>query len=124
MVVHFYGNDMSTCTKRVAVTLYEKRIPFIYHPIDFATAEHKSPEFVAKQPFGQVPYIEDDGLVVYESRAIGRYLALKYAAQGAPLIPPTSDIEKTVAFEVAMQIENQEFEPSASKIAIEKLLFP
>ncbi|KIY61439.1 glutathione S-transferase [Cylindrobasidium torrendii FP15055 ss-10] len=124
MVVHLYGNDMSTCTKRVAVTLHEKQIPFQFHPIDFAKAEHKLPDYVAKQPFGQVPYIEDDGLVVYQSRAIGRYLALKYASQGTPLIPPTSDITKTVAFEEAMQIENQEFEPSASKIGIEKLIFP
>ncbi|KZP22469.1 hypothetical protein FIBSPDRAFT_483166 [Athelia psychrophila] len=39
-----------------------------------ATSEggHKAPDFVAKPPFGRVPFIDDDGLILYDSRAIGR----------------------------------------------------
>ena len=34
----------------------------------------KSPEWIANQPFGQMPYLEDpeEGLVIFESRAISR----------------------------------------------------
>lgn len=38
------------------------------------------PEFRARNPHGRVPVIEDDGLVVWESQAILRYLAARYGA--------------------------------------------
>lgn len=57
MVIKLYGNAMSTCTKRAAVVIKEKNIPFEFIAVDFAKGEHKAPEFVEKQPFGQVPYI-------------------------------------------------------------------
>jgi glutathione S-transferase len=40
--------------------------------------EHKSPAFLEKQPFGQVPYLDDDGFILFESRAMARYIAMKY----------------------------------------------
>jgi len=57
MVIHLYGFSFSTCTKRVAMVFHEKKIPFEFHEVVAAKSEHKSPEYIAKQPFGQVPYI-------------------------------------------------------------------
>ena len=57
MVLKLYGSPISTCTRRVAMTLLEKQVPFLLHPIDLRKGEHKTPEFLAAQPFGQVPYI-------------------------------------------------------------------
>lgn len=37
------------------------------------------PEYLARNPNGRVPMIEDDGLVLWESNAIVRYLAAAYA---------------------------------------------
>jgi glutathione S-transferase len=39
-----------------------------------------TPEYLAKNPNGLVPVIEDDGFVLYESNAIVRYLAARDAA--------------------------------------------
>jgi glutathione S-transferase len=36
------------------------------------------PEYLAKNPMGRVPTIEDDGLVLWESQTIVRYLAAKH----------------------------------------------
>ena len=44
----------------------------------------KSPEFLAVNPNGHVPSIDDDGLVLHESLAINLYLAKKH---GGPLAP-------------------------------------
>lgn len=44
----------------------------------------KSPEFLAVNPSGQIPAIEDDGFVMQESLAINLYLAKKH---GGPLAP-------------------------------------
>lgn len=45
--------------------------------VDLAAGEHKQPEFLALNPFGQVPVLEDDGVVVPDSNAILVYLAKK-----------------------------------------------
>lgn len=57
MVLKIYGFSHSTCTRLVAVVCKEKEIPYELVPIDLAKREHKSPEFIKNQPFGQVPYI-------------------------------------------------------------------
>lgn len=57
MVLKLYGVPMSGSVTRVGVVLHEKKIPFELVTVDFARGEHKSPEFMAKQPFGQIPFI-------------------------------------------------------------------
>ncbi|OBZ68023.1 hypothetical protein A0H81_11995 [Grifola frondosa] len=119
MVLTLHGHPMSTCTQRVAVILKEKNVPFKFVVVDFEKGEHKSPSFVSIQPFGQVPYIDDDGFKLYESRAIGRYIAVKYASQGAKLLPDVADLQKWALFEQAASIELTNFEPSAHGLAWE-----
>jgi glutathione S-transferase len=41
---------------------------------------NNTPEYLAKNPNGLVPVIEEDGFVLYESNAIVRYLAAKYGS--------------------------------------------
>lgn len=124
MVLKLYGNPMSTCTKRVAVVLIEKKVPFEVVAIDFSKNEHKSAAFTAKQPFGQVPYIDDDGFILFESRAIARYVAYKYASQGTPLVPAVEDLQAYARFEQAASIESSNFDPFASGVAMEKVFKP
>jgi glutathione S-transferase len=57
MVLKLYGFAQSTCMRTVGTTLHEKEIPFEFIPIDYSKGEHKSPEYLKKQPFGVVPYI-------------------------------------------------------------------
>ena len=47
-------------------------------PIDLAAGEQKSADFLTLNPFGQVPVLEDDGVIVPDSNAILVYLATKY----------------------------------------------
>jgi glutathione S-transferase len=46
--------------------------------VDLAKGEHKSPEFLAKNRFGQVPLLEDDGQYIADSAAILVYAARKF----------------------------------------------
>ena len=123
MVLKLYGNPHSTCTNRVRTVLEELSVPYELVVIDFAKGEHKAPEFVAVQPFGQVPYIDDDRFKLYESRAICRYLALKYGGIGK-LIPDPSDIQKTALFEQAASVETSDFDAFASVLAFENIFKP
>ncbi|KAF8626925.1 hypothetical protein AX17_006426 [Amanita inopinata Kibby_2008] len=119
MVLKLVGSSVSTCTKRVATVLREKNVPFEFVEIDLMKGEHKSAAFMEKQPFGQVPYIDDEGFILYESRAISRYIAEKYAKQGTQLIP--TDPKAKALFEQAASIETSNFDPYASGAVFEKM---
>ncbi|KAI0696165.1 glutathione S-transferase [Cytidiella melzeri] len=121
MVLKLYGGAHSPPTLRVAHILKEKNVPFDFVLVNVAEKQHKTPEYLQKQPFGQVPYIDDDGFILYETRAIGRYIALKYRDQGVPLIPDASDLRTTALFEQAASVEQNNFDPLALSIGLEKL---
>jgi glutathione S-transferase len=60
--------------RRVRIFLAEKRVALPIEEFDMETAQHKSPEFLAKNPFGTLPVLElDDGTLITESIAICRY---------------------------------------------------
>ena len=46
--------------------------------VDLAKGAHKTPEYLAINPFGQVPVLEDGDTVVSDSTAILVYLAKKF----------------------------------------------
>ncbi|MEO7734999.1 MAG: glutathione S-transferase N-terminal domain-containing protein [Kofleriaceae bacterium] len=80
-----YGHPLSTCTRKVLMTAAEKAAPIDLVAIDLFAGAHKAPEHVARHPFGVIPVLDDDGFVLYESRAIVRYLDARLA--GASLVP-------------------------------------
>ncbi|KAJ7067551.1 thioredoxin-like protein [Mycena amicta] len=122
MVLKLYGVTFSSNTRRVACTLIEKQVPFELVNIDLAGGENKSPAYLEKQPFGQVPYIDDDGFILFESRAICRYIAEKYPDQGTKLIP--TEAKAKAIFEQGASIELTDFDPLAYSAAAEMLLKP
>jgi len=122
MPIKVYGLAQSTCTQRVLTTLIEKGLGYELIKIDFVAGEHKTPKYLEeKQPFGVVPVlIDEDGFKIYESRAICRYLELKYHGKGTELVP-SKDAASKGLFEQAASIETSYFDPSASGIVFEKL---
>ncbi|KAJ7749051.1 glutathione S-transferase [Mycena maculata] len=98
----------------VYLLLAEKQIPFELVAVDLKAKEQKKPEFLAMHPFGQVPVIDDDGFIVYESRAICRYLAEKYADQGPSLFP--KGLKERAMVEQGAAVESANFEPAILKL--------
>ncbi|CCM75470.1 glutathione S-transferase family protein [Rhizobium mesoamericanum] len=50
--------------------------------VDLSAGEHKSPDFLALNPFGQLPVLQDGDVVISDSNAILVYLGKKYASEG------------------------------------------
>jgi glutathione S-transferase len=53
-------------------------LPFEPVEVDLGAGEQKRPEFLARNPLGQVPVIEDGAVIVSDSNAILVYLAHEY----------------------------------------------
>lgn len=70
-----------------------------------------------------MPTQDDNGFILFESRAISRYIARKYAAQGTQELFPT-DLNAYAAFEQAASIEFSNFDPFATALVDEKIFKP
>ncbi|KAJ3277337.1 hypothetical protein HDU76_010418 [Blyttiomyces sp. JEL0837] len=88
-----------------------------------AKGEHKGAAHLARQPFGQIPALEDteNGVQMFESRAIARYIAEKYKDQGTDLLV-LKDIKKKATVETWMSVEQANFDAWASRIVWELIL--
>jgi glutathione S-transferase len=74
-MLHLYYHPRSTFSRRVRVALLEKQIEHEATVVDLATGEHRKPAFLALNPYGRVPVIDDKGFVLYESAATAGDLA-------------------------------------------------
>ena len=109
-MIQLFGHPVSTCTRKVLTTLAELGIPYELQVIDFATGEHKQAANLKRQPFGQVPAINDDGFALFESRAICRYLNNKAKGHLAP-----TDIQKLALMDQWLSVDQANFAPAAMK---------
>ncbi|KAF7358177.1 Glutathione S-transferase [Mycena venus] len=103
----------------VALALAEKQIPFEHVLVDLKGKEQKTPEFLAMRTrSAKCPSSsEDEGFILYESRAICRYLAEKYADQGTPLLP--KGFKERALVEQAASVELADFHRAVSKVVRE-----
>jgi len=67
-----------------------------------------------------IRYKDDDGFILYESRAIARYLIKKYPNQGTAGLIPTG-LKEEALFEQAASVEVSNFNAHAAPIAYEKV---
>jgi glutathione S-transferase len=82
-----YGHPWSINTRKVLATIAEKGEEAELVLVDLPRGGQHAPEHIARHPFAKAPVIEDDGLMIYESAAIMRYVDRKYNL--APLVPQT-----------------------------------
>lgn len=109
-MIKLFGNPMSTCTRKVLTVLAETNTPYEMTVIDLGKGEHKQEPHLSRQPFGQVPTLDDDGFQLYESRAICRYLSAKH---GDSLVP--SDLKQRALMDQWQSVEQSNFSPAAMK---------
>ncbi|KAH9977474.1 glutathione S-transferase [Russula compacta] len=117
-VFRLHGPPKARCTIRVALIAKERNIPYQLVPINFEAPDHDQPAHLAHHPFGLAPYIiQDDNFELFESRAIGRYLAT--LGSGPELVP--TEPKARAKFEQAASVEYAQFDPIASGIAKERV---
>ncbi len=77
-MIKLYRHALSGHSHRVELFLSLLELDYELVDVDLMTGEHKSDEFLKLNPNGQVPVLDDNGVIIYDSNAILVYLAQKY----------------------------------------------
>jgi glutathione S-transferase len=80
-----YGADYSVYVRIVRLALFEKAVDCELVPVDVFAEGGPPGWYLDHQPFGRIPAFEHDGLRLYETSAITRYV--DEAFDGPPLQP-------------------------------------
>ncbi len=92
--IKLYNFPKSGHAHRIELMLSLLNLPTELVFVDLAKGAHKQPDFLALNPFGQVPVIDDNGTVIADSNAILVYLAKSTTTVPGcpknPLPPPVS----------------------------------
>jgi glutathione S-transferase len=86
--LRLHWHPFSLYPRRVRIALREKRLACEEVVVDVPGGALQTAAFRTLNPFGQVPVLEDDGLVLYESIAILEYLEERYPT---PALLPAGD---------------------------------
>jgi len=88
-MIKLYHFPQSSNSRKVRIALLEKGLEFERVLIDLTKKEQKNPDYLKIHPFGQVPALDDEGFVVYDSTIINEYLEDEYPYPA--LLPKDSD---------------------------------
>ena len=81
-MIKLYNFPKSGHAHRIDLMLSLLDLPAERVFVDLAKGAHKTPEFLAMNPFGQVPVLDDNGTIIADSNAILVYLASTYDTRG------------------------------------------
>ena len=79
-----YGHFLSAPSNKVRLAASAIGQAFEYIHVDLTKGEHKTENYLTKNPVGKVPALDDDGFCLFESNAMCRYIADK---NNSPLFP-------------------------------------
>ena len=89
-MLKLHYHPFSTFARRVRIALLEKDIPAELIEVDMVARAHRGPAYLALNPYGRVPTLEEDGFVVKVSDLV----AIEVADEPGGLARILTTIEK------------------------------
>jgi glutathione S-transferase len=111
-MIKLYTYGPSSNSRKVRAALMEKGLEFTRINIDLSKREQKSPEYLKIHPFGQVPALDDEGFILYDSTVINEYLEDEYPYP--PLMP--KDSEGRAQARLMEDLRDSHFNPAAAQL--------
>jgi len=123
--VKVFGSAAFTNVARVLVCLEEVGAEYEVVDVDFHDMEHKGPEHLARNPFGQVPAFQDGDLMLFQSRAISRYVLRKYRTpdDGTNLLRD-GDLQGSALVDAWLDVEALQYEPAVHAVFVQHRVVP
>lgn len=87
-MIKLYDYPDCPFSQKVRVVLAEKDLEYERVLVDLRKGEQKAPEFLKLNPYGKVPVLIDEDVVIYDSTVINEYLNEEYP--NPPLMPEDS----------------------------------
>ncbi len=116
--IKVHGHPLSSCTRKVLITLAEKKCAHTFVTVDLFTGEQKGEPHLSRHPFGVVPVLEDGEFLLYESRAIIRYLDVTLPG---PRLTPTN-AKDAARMEQWLSVDQSYVAPHTRALAVERIL--
>lgn len=114
-----YVHPLSTPALSVQMTANAMGIAHETHVVDLAQGEQQSPDYLAKNPHGKVPTLEDGEFILSESGAIMRYMARK---EKSDLYP--SGLQERAIIEKWMDFAAHHVRSPMARIQFNRLIAP
>lgn len=105
MAITFYYGSGSPYAWRVWLALEHKQLAYELRVLSFSGGDLRTPEFTRLNPRQQVPVIEDNGFVLYESVAILEYLDDQYPLAGHGRLFPQDVCERAILRRLIQETE-------------------
>lgn len=80
-MIKLYGHELSGNSYKIRLFLELLQLDYQWVRVDLMKGEHKKPEYLALNPFGQVPLLIDGNLQLADAQAILVYLAKQYGGE-------------------------------------------
>jgi len=109
-----YHHPLSGHAHRARLFLSLLGIPHELVQVDLMAGAHKQPAFLEMNRFGQVPVLDDDGIIVSDSNAILVYLAKKH--RRADWLPETPEGAAAVQRWLSVAAGQIAFGPAAARL--------
>jgi len=106
-MIKLYTFPPSTNSRKVRIALLEKGLEFERINVDLTKREQKNPEYLKIHPFGQIPALDDEGFIIYDSTVINEYLEDEYPY---PSLMP-SDSEGRARARLLEDLRDSHFNP-------------
>ena len=113
-----YQFPLSPNCQKVVALAREVGVPLEIVNMEVFKGATQTPDFLAKNPNGKIPVLEDDGLFLWESNAILGYVAAKADRSDlAPTAPrERADVDRWLNWQAA------HFSPAVGKVAFERVV--
>lgn len=115
-----YGPGYSTYTRAARLAMEEKGVDYDLVEVDFISGGLPE-EHLARQPFGKVPAFEHDGLALYETAAIERYVD---EAFDGPALQPSTPAQRARMTQIISIIDSYTYPHTVGELVIQRLVRP
>lgn len=115
-----YGPGYSTYTRAPRLAMEEKGVDYDLIEVDFI-AGGMPEEHLARHPFGKVPAFEHDGMMLYETPAILRYVD---DAFDGPSLQPSNPVQRARMTQIISIIDSYTYPCTISHLVIQRLVQP
>ena len=112
--IKLYRHPLSGHSHRVQLMLSLLNLPTELVEVDLMKGSHKQAEFLALNPFGQVPVLDDNGTILADSNGILVYLARRYG--GESWLPSGAAGEAAVQRWLSVAAGQIAFGPAAARL--------